>query len=474
MKLCSHCGATYDDRVEFCFADGTPLRAATAAERAAQAAPPPVMSSSSAIDVPEPRNMRFDDVPEPQFLRALPPTNDRPGHRPLGDAPTVPIPLVQAAPILEEALPPIRDDGPLPSSQDTLPLPTPPLKRGEDWDEPEEAAAAAPPEGPSLGEPASPGFGSFNPAETAPFRPSVGQEPFGGAPTMVPDSESEPEAEAEDPDSVDLARETFAPEWGGAAEETERPPSSSSGLMGGLLAIGALILVGGGGYLLWKNSQPPAKPVAALQTPAPEVVVPVPTEPAKAKAKVKATPPKRPEEAAPAVVEPVEAEPVVADVEPDRTQRVVPVEPPRETTPAPTATTALLSVSTDPPGAVVWIDNVRAGQAPVARQVDIGLHSVRAELDGYVSQTVKVSADEGGSSARIPLKPEPKSEVVVRLFGPPDAQVFVDGNNVGRLPVSVPLSPGGHDFKVVTTSGVTYDVRRDISTSTPSVSLLAD
>ena len=150
MKICTHCGATYDHRVDFCFADGTPLRDATPAEIvAAKAAAPPKRSPTPTLgtDLVEPRNLRFDDVPEPKFLQALPPADDDSQDvGPLSESPTAPVPLDQAAPF-GGALPDVPQSArPLPSTQDTMPLPEPPLKRGEDWAEDleRELAAAAP------------------------------------------------------------------------------------------------------------------------------------------------------------------------------------------------------------------------------------------------------------------------------------------------------------------------------------------
>ena len=438
------------------------MREATASEAAASKPPEPKRRAPKTFnapvhgfDVPEPRNLRFDDLPEPQFLRALPPTDDD-----------------------SQELPPVRQSSPLPSTQDTMPLPEPPLKRGEDWAE--DAVEDEPPVG----------FGAYNPAETAPFvpnGPSVGQEPFGGQDLPVPPETGQTmvpeEASPEDPDSVDLARETF----GGGASATWPPEddddeavasSSNSGLAIGLVAIGLFAVLGGGGFMLWNNSNKTVEEPVAAEVEAP-VEKPVEVKPEKKPTKKPTKkPPKKPPVVVEAADDPATAppnpgeEPAVTSVE-DTTPEVIRVQP--ESNPVrTTASTALLSVSTDPPGAVVWIDDKKAGTAPVAMDVTIGSHTVKASLNGYVTQTVRVSADEGGSSARIPLKAKPSADAMVKLFGQPGSQVFVDGRNVGTLPVSIPLKVGSHGFRVVTPNGVSYEVTKDVAGSTTSLSLLPD
>ena len=466
MKICSHCGATYDHRVDFCFADGTPLREATADEvAAAEAAAPPKPRPAPTLgtDLVEPQNLRFDDVPEPKFLQALPPADDDSQDAPaLSESPTNPVPLDQAAPF-SGALPDVAAPAqPLPSTQDTVPLPEPPLQRGGDWAEDLEADDA----------------GFF--ASTA---PSVGQEAFGGPAdqeTSPPPPPSVAEDSTDDADSVDLARQTFggAASWPPATDEPA-PARSNKGLALALAAAGMFIVVGGGGVMLWTSSSTSDDPGPVAQVERPEAPTPDVAE-------ASAPPP----EAAPTVPAPVvEPEPVTPPADaPDDDPPAEPVAPTRDdarpqTPPTPTATpaprdnpatVALLSISTDPPGAIVWIDGAKIGPAPVAREVTIGSHTVKAELTGYVTQTVRVSADRGGSTARIPLKAETKSEAMVKLFGQPGSQVFVDGRNVGTLPVSIPLATGSHDFRVVTPNAVSYEVTKKVSASTTSLSLLPD
>ena len=164
----------------------------------------------------------------------------------------------------------------------------------------------------------------------------------------------------------------------------------------------------------------------------------------------------------PIVVVP-EAEPTVASL------GVVTTKPPE------TLGRALLSISTDPPGASVWIDDNPAGQAPVAREVPLGSYNVKAAMDGYVTQTVRISvSEESGNDARIPLKRKPTAQINVTLYGQPNSQIFVNGVLVGSLPVSTALKAGTHRFKVVTPNGVSYEVTREILPGTQSISLLPD
>ena len=482
MKLCSHCGANYNDHVDFCFSDGSPLRAASAAEAAevansqpSEPSEPLVDADLSALDAPDPQHLRFDEVPEPRFLQGMHKVSapSPPPPTPLGDTPTDPVPLDQSAPFDGDGVV-AKAAAPLPSSQDTEPIETPPLQRGQDWDD--------------QAHPTATGFGTYNPAETSAFMPSVGQEPFGVGqepfggghvpqlpdPELTPPTSDDPVEDGDLDDSMSLNRATFL---GGVGPHTE-PPPTSGGLVMALGALAVFIVVGGGGFVLWNNTRTPtpeavventipdpgekAPPAEAIRTPEQprvpdreEVIAVQPPEPTSVIAWTEDTP-------TPPLPRPQDSEPTVASLGSETSAP----EPP---------TSALLSISTDPPGASVWIDDSPAGRAPVAREVSLGAHNVKAVLEGYVTQTVRISVSDGsGGDARIPLKRKVSAEVNVTLYGQPNSKIFVDGNLVGSLPVSTSLKAGTHRFKVVTPNGVAYEVTRDIGPGTQSLSLLPD
>ena len=65
MKICSLCGSTYGDRVDFCFKDGTPLLPVQSGEASAEPAP---AAGPDPTDAPHPSNLAGEDMPEPRFL----------------------------------------------------------------------------------------------------------------------------------------------------------------------------------------------------------------------------------------------------------------------------------------------------------------------------------------------------------------------------------------------------------------------
>ncbi len=150
MKICSQCQSRYDDRVDFCFRDGTPLSPledgvvppATAAPESADpdaaevpsattALPPP--PSIDAIEPPEPFSGSADlDAPEPRFglgsepdsssEKPAPLRRDRPGSRPGFGAPLTDAP---ATPMLFTPQAPAAFDLPEPGGLDAADAPTP-------------------------------------------------------------------------------------------------------------------------------------------------------------------------------------------------------------------------------------------------------------------------------------------------------------------------------------------------------------
>jgi hypothetical protein len=68
-----------------------------------------------------------------------------------------------------------------------------------------------------------------------------------------------------------------------------------------------------------------------------------------------------------------------------------------------------LSVTTEPPGALVLVDNQLVGTAPVDRTLLEGEHTVRVILDGYVGDERKVKLVAGvHETLELPLRREPR------------------------------------------------------------------
>ena len=99
-----------------------------------------------------------------------------------------------------------------------------------------------------------------------------------------------------------------------------------------------------------------------------------------------------------------------------------------------------LSISTDPPGAQVFVDSEPLGTSPVR---DVGRafafdvqrnefvpHEVRVEKPGYDPVTVNINWDEGKTDYDINLLP--KSKTVRIVTDPPNAAVSIDGKEAKR------------------------------------------
>jgi hypothetical protein len=102
-----------------------------------------------------------------------------------------------------------------------------------------------------------------------------------------------------------------------------------------------------------------------------------------------------------------------------------------------------LRIESDPPGAVVYLDGRKRGNAPL--RID-GLeagrsYAVRASLNGRKDDDQLVSAAAGESTVRLKLAPLP-GQVAVQS-DPPGAKLFLDGKDTGKVtPAELDLEPG--------------------------------
>ncbi len=126
-----------------------------------------------------------------------------------------------------------------------------------------------------------------------------------------------------------------------------------------------------------------------------------------------------------------------------------------------------LSVSSNPIGARVWLDNVEVGHTPLeGMAVKEGEHTVRLELDGYAWLSRRIEVDPGQvlELGSLDLDKEVVAAGWVLLWSVQleGQAVFVDGASAGRLPVMVELTPGEHDFFVQPPSGEPVELRREV------------
>jgi protein TonB len=117
--------------------------------------------------------------------------------------------------------------------------------------------------------------------------------------------------------------------------------------------------------------------------------------------------------------------------------------------PAIAVTAAGLAVESDPSGAEVWLDDTRAGQAPVVlSQLQPGPHRLRVMREGYAPAEVMLQVTDG--MGLVPLR-----FALSGVTSPVDVQtepgvtVRIDGQEIGRTPLPpVHVSPGVHELRL--------------------------
>ncbi|WP_457632161.1 RodZ domain-containing protein [Oceanithermus desulfurans] len=87
--------------------------------------------------------------------------------------------------------------------------------------------------------------------------------------------------------------------------------------------------------------------------------------------------------------------------------------------PPPPPSDAELSVETVPPGATVWLDGFRLGEAPVSGRFSAGERTLRVEAEGYVTYEAPLTLEPGGTRhLKVTLAPLPAAETPAPA-GPP-------------------------------------------------------
>jgi len=108
--------------------------------------------------------------------------------------------------------------------------------------------------------------------------------------------------------------------------------------------------------------------------------------------------------------------------------------------------TGTIRVTTSPPGARIRLDGTEVGVSPKDVEADPGPHQIEVELEGYEREGVTITVVRGQTvMAALTLE-----EIVVVRNGrlvctsePAGARVLVDGGEIGRTPVTLPVLPAG-------------------------------
>jgi len=103
------------------------------------------------------------------------------------------------------------------------------------------------------------------------------------------------------------------------------------------------------------------------------------------------------------------------------------------------------NVISDPPGAMVSLNNEYIGVTPVKLTAEPGRYSLRLTLSGYQphSQAIQINGETGDIS----IKLAPMGEATLEIKSePPDAEVLIDGTLAGRTPLTVSAPPGTREI----------------------------
>lgn len=461
MKACSLCNRTYDDRVDFCFAEGEPLSFAPA--RAAGEGRAAGRKVSTLVPVEAPSAPVLPD--RVQELNALGPD---PTIIPEDDDEIGPVYLPEeTAPVVAEL-----DD-------EDMETPPTPVRRPPTLSDEFGIPDAPPPmpisvEGEELEGPAPVEFPRAQPgrvpaAQRPGFRPPT-------ADAILPPEEDETEDRVDPPAAGTLRPpQSSAPE----AEEEEHGPYWGRIIVAALLLFG---LVGGvmkvlfgsdDGDVVAANTDPPVEPVrvdpptAPVQTP--PVVPPVAPPPSNVEVPVaQVDPPVAP-------VNPVPPTPPVNPVNPPVTppanNNVVKPPPsgnngsasntPTPPVTPPPAAVASLRISVNPPNASVTVDGTALASGATSWSGAPGRHVVSGKAPGYKSQDKSVDLAASGGDVALVLEKEVSSGVV-KLFGTPGSQVFVGDLRIDSLPAQIELAEGTYTFRVVMPDQSSYTVQKAV------------
>jgi hypothetical protein len=138
--------------------------------------------------------------------------------------------------------------------------------------------------------------------------------------------------------------------------------------------------------------------------------------------------------------------------------------------PVETASRGRMTITTEPLGAMVYVDGRRIGKSPTRTEVTYGTHKVRVDLKDYKasSRVVNVQVAE----VAVPFRLETATMMGrCNLLGPMGSSVSMDGKSVGRVPTTVSCSPGSHRFTVTPKDGAPFTVSKKVVIAGPGESV---
>ena len=444
MKRCSMCGEIYDDRVDFCFDDGTPLEA-VAEEQAASAPEPQAGIDLSGLDAPDPENISGLDAPDPMGVDwssdSEVSAKDEPPHEvapPKEASPPAAVTLPEA-PTPDTALHTVETEIPEGAGQLPAGFGDPPSQFDSEASEAEDQFWDGSDDDLAFPDDFGTGEGSFGQDYTEPTIPAPRQSSGGGAKKVVAGVMV-----------AVVAVMAFALGTGG--DDSEEGPADTIAAADVEKPVREI-----------ERTAPPVverEPVEeaaeeAVEEPVEEPIEePVPVEEennqpeageSQAEEREASRPlPREVAAAAPVVTAPPPVEEVVQPADENRANEVDPW-----ATAEPEAVTSRVRVFSKPSGAALFVDGRAYGSTPAELDLDQGQHSIRVEKDGYFADSRTVSISGATHLERFELRAE-NQRVTVNCYGPDSSKVYLDGKVICAIPGSGTVTTGEHTFRVVT------------------------
>lgn len=114
----------------------------------------------------------------------------------------------------------------------------------------------------------------------------------------------------------------------------------------------------------------------------------------------------------------------------------------------PTPIPPRIAVSSDPPGADIFIDGAKVGGTPFLQELPPGEHKIKLVHEGFVPYERAVvmprDRDIEVTLALIPLPPPPGPSKIEISADPPEANLFLDGKGIGKGTARGMRSPGDY------------------------------
>lgn len=114
-----------------------------------------------------------------------------------------------------------------------------------------------------------------------------------------------------------------------------------------------------------------------------------------------------------------------------------------------TGSTATLSVTSEPNGAVVFVDDEEVGTTPLVQTLTIGTYDIRVESDGFFPFETRTEL-RAGTTRTVDARLARRDGTLMIRCGQLDALVYVDGDQESPFPINerFNIEPGAHTLEV--------------------------